>query len=102
MDCRRGSASHIGGLGRSAYYNCEASVLRGRDRPHDWIDDCGHLARIAKRLIHAVENMTSELSVKTLRLDTNAALPEALKLYRMSGWIEINRFNEDPHARPFV
>jgi hypothetical protein len=35
--------------------------------------------------MHAVENLARELSVKTLRLDTNSALPEALKLYRTSG-----------------
>jgi hypothetical protein len=33
-----------------------------------------------------------------VRLDTNNALPEeALKLYRTSGWVEIDRFNEDPY-----
>ena len=37
---------------------------------------------IAKRLMHAVETVARELLVKTLRLDTNSALPEALKLYR--------------------
>ena len=41
--------------------------------------------RHCRRLMHAVENLARELSVKTLRLDTNSALPEALKLYRTSG-----------------
>ena len=49
---------------------------------------------IAKRLMHAVETVARELSVKTLRLDTNSALPEALKLYRTSGWVEIDRFTK--------
>jgi len=56
---------------------------------------------IGKRLMHAVETVARELSVKTLRLDTNSALSEALKLYRMSGWVEIDRFNEDPYPDLF-
>jgi GNAT superfamily N-acetyltransferase len=56
---------------------------------------------IAKRLMQAVETVARELSVKTLRLDTNSALPEALKLYRTSGWVEIDRFNDDPYPDRF-
>jgi DNA-binding MarR family transcriptional regulator/GNAT superfamily N-acetyltransferase len=56
---------------------------------------------LAKRLMLAVEAVARELSVKTLRLDTNSALPEALKLYRLSGWVEIDRFNDDPYPDHF-
>ena len=56
---------------------------------------------IARRLMHAAETVARELSVRTLRLDTSSALPEALKLYRTSGWIEIDRFNDDPYPDLF-
>ena len=56
---------------------------------------------IAKRLMHAVETVACELSVKILRLDTNSALPEALKLYRTSGWVEIDRFQGRPVSGSF-
>ena len=66
-----------------------------------WICPTARGFGIARRLMHAVETVARELSVKTLRLDTNSALPEALKLYRTSGWVEIDRFNEDPYPDHF-
>ncbi|MGH9807522.1 MAG: GNAT family N-acetyltransferase [Terriglobia bacterium] len=66
-----------------------------------WVCRAARSFGIAKRLMHAVETVARELSVKTLRLDTNSALPEALKLYRTSGWVEIDRFNEDPYPDHF-
>ena len=66
-----------------------------------WICPTARGFGIAKLLMHAVESVARELSVKTLRLDTNSALPEALKLYRTSGWVEIDRFNEDPYPDHF-
>jgi DNA-binding MarR family transcriptional regulator/ribosomal protein S18 acetylase RimI-like enzyme len=66
-----------------------------------WISESARGFGIAKRLMHAVETVARELSVKTLRLDTNSALPEALNLYRKSGWVEIDRFNDDPYPDHF-
>jgi DNA-binding MarR family transcriptional regulator/N-acetylglutamate synthase-like GNAT family acetyltransferase len=66
-----------------------------------WICPTARGFGMAKRLMHAVETVARELSVKTLRLDTNSALPEALKLYRTSGWVEIDRFNDDPYPDHF-
>jgi hypothetical protein len=43
------------------------------------------------------ENAAHQLSIKSLRLDTNRTLREALQLYRSTGWSEIDRFNEDPY-----
>lgn len=66
-----------------------------------WISESARGFGMAKRLMHAVETIAGELSVKTLRLDTNSALPEALNLYRRSGWVEIDRFNDDPYPDHF-
>ena len=66
-----------------------------------WICQTAARFRHCRRLMHAVENLARELSVNTLRLDTNSAFPEALKLYRTSGWVEIDRFNEDPYPNHF-
>jgi ribosomal protein S18 acetylase RimI-like enzyme len=33
-----------------------------------------------------------------IRLDTNKSLTQALRLYRASGYREINRFNDNPYA----
>lgn len=66
-----------------------------------WISESARGFGMAKRLMHAVEAIAGELSVKILRLDTNSALPEALNLYRRSGWVEIDRFNDDPYPDHF-
>ena len=49
----------------------------------------------------AAEKAARDLSIKTLRLDTNRALPDALQLYRNTGWSEIARFNDDPYPDLF-
>lgn len=51
--------------------------------------------------MQAVETAARELSVAVLRLDTNSALPEALALYRKTGWVAIDRFNDDPYPDHF-
>jgi DNA-binding MarR family transcriptional regulator/GNAT superfamily N-acetyltransferase len=66
-----------------------------------WICPTARGLGLGKRLMHAAEAVARELSVKTLRLDTNSALPEALKLYCTSGWVEIDRFNDDPYPDLF-
>jgi DNA-binding MarR family transcriptional regulator len=66
-----------------------------------WIDPAARGLGLAKRLMHDIENAARDLGIRTLRLDTNSALPEALTLYRRSGWVEIDRFNDDPYPDHF-
>jgi DNA-binding MarR family transcriptional regulator/N-acetylglutamate synthase-like GNAT family acetyltransferase len=66
-----------------------------------WICPTARGFGMAKRLMHAAEATARELSMKILRLDTNSALSEALKLYHTSGWVEIDRFNDDPYPDHF-
>lgn len=62
-----------------------------------WVAPAARNLGLARRLMEEVEAAARELGVATLRLDTNRALPEALQLYRRSGWTEIGRFNDDPY-----
>lgn len=62
-----------------------------------WVAPCARGLGLAKRLMAAAEDVASSLSITTLRLDTNKALSEALRLYRGTGWTEIERFNDDPY-----
>jgi ribosomal protein S18 acetylase RimI-like enzyme len=48
-----------------------------------------------------LERHAREAGVRTLRLDTNRALTEAIGLYRAAGFEEIERFNDEPHADHF-
>ncbi|MGU3468214.1 GNAT family N-acetyltransferase [Methylobacterium sp. C33D] len=66
-----------------------------------WIDPAARGLGLAKRLMREAEAAARDLGVRTLRLDTNSALPEALTLYRRSGWVEIDRFNDDPYPDHF-
>jgi len=62
-----------------------------------WTAPCARGLGLARRLMDATESAARELSITVLRLDTNKALPEAIRLYRTSGWREIDRFNDDPY-----
>jgi hypothetical protein len=49
-------------------------------------------------MLRALEAAARDMSLKTLRLDTNRALTEAHALYRNQGFREIARFNNNPYA----
>lgn len=66
-----------------------------------WVAPAARGLGLARRLMQAAENAARALSITTLRLDTNSALPEALALYQSSGWVEIDRFNDDPYPDYF-
>lgn len=66
-----------------------------------WVAPSARGLGLGRRLMEAAENAARELSIKVLRLDTNSALPEAGRLYRTSGWTEIDRFNDDPYPDLF-
>lgn len=62
-----------------------------------WVSASARGLGLAKRLMAATEAAARELKIRVLRLDTNRALPEAIALYRNSGWTEIERFNDAPY-----
>jgi len=66
-----------------------------------WVSPAARGLGLARRLMSAVEDAARALSITVLRLDTNSALPEAIELYRKTGWVEIPRFNDDPYPDAF-
>ncbi|WP_349979435.1 helix-turn-helix domain-containing GNAT family N-acetyltransferase [Shimia sp. SDUM112013] len=66
-----------------------------------WVSPSARGLGMAHRLMHRVEEVARDLGITTLRLDTNSALPEAVALYRNTGWTEIDRFNDDPYPDHF-
>ncbi|WP_138468534.1 helix-turn-helix domain-containing GNAT family N-acetyltransferase [Poseidonocella sp. HB161398] len=66
-----------------------------------WVDPLTRGHGLARRLMTASEDRARELGIRVLRLDTNSALPEAVALYRRTGWTEIPRFNDDPYPDLF-
>ena len=51
-----------------------------------------------RRILTALEGEARALGFKTLRLETNRALTEAIRLYRTSGYKEVAPFNDEPYA----
>ncbi|MBR9764260.1 MAG: MarR family transcriptional regulator [Rhodobacteraceae bacterium] len=66
-----------------------------------WIAPSARGLGLSRRLMSEIEARARALRITTLRLDTNSALPEAVALYRNSGWREIDRFNDDPYPDHF-
>ncbi|WP_421952496.1 GNAT family N-acetyltransferase [Pelagibacterium sp.] len=62
-----------------------------------WVAPSARGLGLAHRLMASVEIAARELDIARLRLDTNRALPEAIAMYRRTGWTEIDRFNDDPY-----
>lgn len=66
-----------------------------------WVSPSARGLGLARRLMEETEAQARALGMTTLQLDTNSALPEAVALYRNSGWTEIDRFNDDPYPDVF-
>lgn len=66
-----------------------------------WVAPSARGMRLAARMMAALETRARALGYPLLRLDTNSALPEAVALYRRTGWHEIARFNDDPYPDVF-
>lgn len=63
-----------------------------------WVADSARGLGIGRRMLEALEAQARELGLKTLRLETNKALSEAIALYRSAGFREVAPFNDDPYA----
>jgi DNA-binding MarR family transcriptional regulator/GNAT superfamily N-acetyltransferase len=53
---------------------------------------------VAKRVLTTIEATAREAGLTTLRLDTNRTLKEAQALYRKLGFVEIERYGDNPYA----
>jgi DNA-binding MarR family transcriptional regulator/GNAT superfamily N-acetyltransferase len=53
---------------------------------------------LGRRLLLELERRAREGGATTVRLETNRALKEAIRLYRSSGYREVAAFNDEPYA----
>lgn len=63
-----------------------------------WVSDTVRGLGFGRRMLHALEAQAREFGVRTLRLETNRALVEAVGLYRSARYVEVAPFNADPYA----
>jgi DNA-binding MarR family transcriptional regulator/GNAT superfamily N-acetyltransferase len=63
-----------------------------------WVARSARGLGFGRRILGALESEARDLGLTTLRLETNGALAEAIRLYESSGYVEVAPFNDDPYA----
>jgi ribosomal protein S18 acetylase RimI-like enzyme len=53
---------------------------------------------VGRRLLTELEAHAAANGVRTLRLETNRSLAEAISMYRTAGYHEVAPFNDEPYA----
>jgi GNAT superfamily N-acetyltransferase len=67
-----------------------------------WVAPAARGRGLARRLMAAAEEAARNLGYTRLRLDTNENLPEAIALYRATGWAEVAAFTPFPATHWFA
>jgi GNAT superfamily N-acetyltransferase len=80
---------------------CGALKFHG-DEPAEvkrmWVDPAVRGIGLGRRMLTALETAAAQAGARTLRLETNGALAEAIGLYRAAGFHEVDAFNDEPYA----
>lgn len=63
-----------------------------------WVAPSARGLGIGRRLLRELEAYAAKHGVKTVRLETNKTLVEAISLYRSAGYVEVKPFNDEPYA----
>ena len=63
-----------------------------------WVDPSVRGLGLGRRLLAELEAQAAAHGVRTLRLETNRSLTEAISLYRAAGYREVAAFNDEPYA----
>jgi len=63
-----------------------------------WVDPSVRGLGLGRRLLAELEARAAAHGVRTLRLETNRSLTEAISLYRAAGYREVEAFNDEPYA----
>ena len=66
-----------------------------------WVDGAHRGLGIGARILDALEERAAALGQGAVRLYTNGSLAEAQAMYRARGYVEIERYNDDPYADRF-
>lgn len=63
-----------------------------------WIAESARGLGLGRRLLEHLEGLAHEHGSNVARLETGDVLPEAIALYRSSGYVEVSPFNDEPFA----
>lgn len=64
-----------------------------------WVAETARGRGLGRSILRELEETARELGLRTIRLETNDSLEEAVHLYRSAGYREVAPFNDDPYAR---
>ena len=78
------------------------SLKSGGNKPPEikrlWVHPDARGLGVGRRLLESLEERAARTGSRTVRLDTNAALTEAIALYRATGYVEVSPFNNETYA----
>ncbi len=66
-----------------------------------WVSETARGQGVASGIVAWLEARAASAGYDTIRLDTNGVLTEAHALYRRHGYVEIDRYNDNPYAELF-
>jgi DNA-binding MarR family transcriptional regulator/GNAT superfamily N-acetyltransferase len=63
-----------------------------------WVAPAARGLGLGRRLLRELERLARETGARTIRLDTNRVLHEAIRLYRSAGYREVPRFSDERYT----
>ena len=73
-------------------------ATRVADLKRMWVDSATRGHGIGRLLLTELEAIAASRGIRTLRLETNGTLVEAINLYRSAGYLEVPAFSDEPYA----
>jgi DNA-binding MarR family transcriptional regulator/GNAT superfamily N-acetyltransferase len=80
---------------------CGALKFHGRqpaELKRMWVAPGSRGLGVGRRLLTELERHAAEHNARTIRLETNKTLVEAIAMYRSAGYREVEAFNDEPYA----
>ena len=63
-----------------------------------WVAESARGLGVGRRILGELEELAAKRGARTVRLETNQSLVEAISLYRSTGFVEVAPFNDEPYA----
>jgi DNA-binding MarR family transcriptional regulator/GNAT superfamily N-acetyltransferase len=80
---------------------CGALILHEGEPPYIkrmWVAEPARGLGIGRRLLAELEARAADTGSRTVQLETNGTLTEAIAMYRSAGYVEVEPFNDEPYA----
>jgi DNA-binding MarR family transcriptional regulator len=77
---------------------CGVLKVETGDIKRMWVAPAARRLGVGRRLLGELEALARAQGLSAVRLETNGSLSEAIALYRSSGYVEVEPFNDEPYA----